>query len=268
MSREGFNAVISVKCKYLKRVTLVSGENTWSAKKWAWVLLCRLKLIDLGLLAVWIFDKDPKFLSKLWAAFFTKFGVQQHNSTVYHPQIDSSSERTNQAVQIAFCSLVDSTPNVHEWPMLLFRVQFLLNKKSFSTTEKSPNEIVYGFTPKQPFNILMPMALVDQSEERSAASNVIKFALMAHKNHYDRSHQSSFLKVGEYVSLHPYKGHSISSILRVTKNETQQYVRLFRVLKKVGRLVYCLNVSINWRIDPLFLVAQLEPAPPLSQDPF
>ena len=113
----------------------------------------------------------------------------------------------------------------------------------------------------------MSMALVDQSEERSAASNAIEFALMAHKNHYDRSHQSLYLKVGDYVSLHLYKGHSISSILRVTKKQTQQYVRLFRVLKKVGRLVYR-NVLPNWHIYPLFLVAQLEPAPPLSQDPF
>ncbi len=42
----------------------------------------------------------------------------------------------------------------------------------------------------------------------------------------------------------------------------------FRVLEKLGRIAYYLNVSLNWHIHPVFPMAQLEPAPPLSPDLF
>ena len=65
VSREGFNEVMSVTCKYLKRVTLVPGKDTWSEKEWACVLLSQLELIDWSLSAGLISDRDSKFLSKL-----------------------------------------------------------------------------------------------------------------------------------------------------------------------------------------------------------
>ncbi len=40
------------------------------------------------------------------------------------------------------------------------------------------------------------------------------------------------------------------------------------MLKKVRKLAYCLDVFSKWRIHPVFSVTQLEPTPPLSQDPF
>lgn len=46
VSREGFNAVMSVTYKYSKRVTLVPGKDSWSKEEWAWVLLSQLDLID------------------------------------------------------------------------------------------------------------------------------------------------------------------------------------------------------------------------------
>ncbi len=91
---------------------------------------------------------------------------------------------------------------------------------------------------------------------------------MAHKNHYDCSHQFLFLKIEEYTLLRLHKSYSIPSILEVTKKLTQQYVGPFKVLEKVGRLDYCLDILPNWCIHRVFLLAQLEPASPLSEDPF
>ena len=65
LSGEGLNAVLSIICKYSKSVTLVPGKDTWSEDEWAWALLSRFELIDLGRLAVFLSDRDPKFLSKL-----------------------------------------------------------------------------------------------------------------------------------------------------------------------------------------------------------
>ena len=65
-----------------------------------------------------------------------------------------------------------------------------------------------------------------------------------------------------------HKGYSIPSSVGVTRKLTQQYVGPFRILEKVSRLAYKLDVPNDWRIHPVFSVAQIEPAPDLSKDPF
>lgn len=68
--------------------------------------------------------------------------------------------------------------------------------------------------------------------------------------------------------LRLHKGYSIPSSLGVTKKLTQQYVGPFRVPEQVGQLAYKLDVPHDWRIHPVFSIAQPEPAPSPVQDPF
>ena len=68
--------------------------------------------------------------------------------------------------------------------------------------------------------------------------------------------------------LQLHKGYSIPAIAGVTKKLTQQYVGPFRILEKVGRLAYKLNIPANCRIHPVFSLAQLEPASTSAEDPF
>ena len=91
----------------------------------------------------------------------------------------------------------------------------------------------------------MSMAPPDQSAARTAGFDTITFASMTHKNHYNHSHQSLFFKVGKYALLRFQKSYSIPSTLGVNKKLTQQYVKPFRVLEKVRRLPYCLDVPLN-----------------------
>ena len=76
------------------------------------------------------------------------------------------------------------------------------------------------------------------------------------------------MKVGDWAMLKLHKGYSIPSSAGVTKKLTQQYVGPFRVLEKVGRLAYKLNVPLDRKVHPVFSVAQLEPAPSPTDDPF
>ena len=65
-----------------------------------------------------------------------------------------------------------------------------------------------------------------------------------------------------------HKGYSILSSVGVTKKLTQQYVGFFQIVERVNRLAYKLEVPSDWKIYPVFFVAQLEPAPNPSDDPF
>ena len=68
--------------------------------------------------------------------------------------------------------------------------------------------------------------------------------------------------------LRLHKGYSISVTAGVIKKLVHQYVGPFCIVEKVGRLAYRLDILPDWRIHPVFSVAQLEPAPPPAKDPF
>lgn len=65
-----------------------------------------------------------------------------------------------------------------------------------------------------------------------------------------------------------HKSYLIPSFIGVTKKLTQQYVGPFKIIEKVGKLAYRLDVLSNWRIHPVFSVVQLEPASDPAKDPF
>ena len=215
-----------------------------------------------------ITDRDPKILSSFWTVFFKKLGVELFYPTAYHHQTDGSSERTNQIVEIALRFLLHTTAEPQNWPLLLPRIQTLLNNATSTTTGQTLNKLAYEFDSIRPLNLLGELAAPPYLEARSAANDAILFAAMANKKHNDKSHQSLFLKVNEFAFLKLHKSYSISLTLGITKKLTQQYISPYRVMERVGRLVYLLDILSDWQIHPVFFVAQLEPAADSAVDLF
>ena len=137
-----------------------------------------------------------------------------------------------------------------------------------STTDKTPNKVAYGFSPRKPLDLLSDPLLPSTLQARTDATDAISFALANQKAHYDRKHQPLFMKVGDWAMLRLHKDYSIPSSAGVTKKLTQQYVGPFHILEKVGRLAYKLDVPLDWKVHPVFSMAQLEPAPSPDDDPF
>ena len=95
------NNVMSITCKYFKRITIISSMNTWNASQWINALLNKLDIADWRLSKVIIFDRDRKFLFALWKALFLRLEIKLLYSIAYHSQFDDSFERTNQIIEIA-----------------------------------------------------------------------------------------------------------------------------------------------------------------------
>lgn len=128
--------------------------------------------------------------------------------------------------------------------------------------------MAYGFSPRRPLDLLAALPTSDTLAAPTDAAKAVSFTLFNQKVTYDQKHQPLFMKVGEWAMLRLHKGYSIPATAGVTKKLTQQYVSPFRIVEKVGRLAYRLDVPPDWRIHPVFSVAQLEPAPPPAEDPF
>lgn len=76
------------------------------------------------------------------------------------------------------------------------------------------------------------------------------------------------MRVRDWAMVKLHKGYSIPSSAGVTHKLTQQYIGSFRVLQNIERLVYKLNVFLDWKVRFVFLVAQVELAPPPTNDFF
>ena len=176
---------MSVTCKFSKRVTLIKGKDIFTAKDWAHAFLARIDLIDWGLPRELITDRDPKFLSKFWASLFEKLGVKLLYNTVYHPQTDGSSERTNQTVEIMLCFFVHALLDPSKWPQILSRIQAIINNISSLTTGKTPNELAYDFSPRRPLDFLAALPTPDALAARTNMTKAISFILLNQKVTYN-----------------------------------------------------------------------------------
>ena len=263
---EGFDCTLTVTDKFTKRITYIVGKSTWKAKDWAIALLDRLNIADWGLPKILLTDRDPKFLAELWEAIFHKLGVELLYSTAYHPQTDGSSERTNQTAEVALRFYIHTLDKATDWPKVLPRMQALLNNLTSATTSKTPNELAYGFKLNRPLDLAATADdLAQHSLARIEAVDAISFAQMHQKFHYDRRHQPMYFRRGEEAFLRLHHGYQIPSV--TSKKIGQQYVGPFRILERIGKQAYRLDIPAHWRVHPVFSLAQLEPAPP-GPDPF
>ena len=136
-------------------------------------------------------------------------------------QTNSSSERTNQIMEIALRFFIHAMENLSYWPKVLPRIQSLLNNIFFSTTRKTPNEITYSFLPKKSLDLILAMAMPNTYVAHIDAANAILFALLNQKEYYNKKYQLFFIKVGDWAMLRIYKSYSILPLAEVTKRLTQ-----------------------------------------------
>ena len=129
---------------------------------------------------------------------------------------------------------------------MLSRIQRDFN--NFISNEFSSNEIAYDFTSIQIMNLRKSFAAsVDISFKnrrlitRQKVSDAIAFDQMNVKFHYDRKHESLFMKIDEQALIRLHKSYNISFF--INRKYDQQYVRFFIITKKIERLIYRFDIS-------------------------
>jgi len=104
-------------------------------------------------------DRDVKFLSYFWKVLWGKLGTKLLFSTTCHPQTDEQTEVVNRTLTQLLCTIIQK--NLKTWEDCLPFIEFACNRTKHTTTY-SPFEIVYGFNPLTPLN-LMPLPIDERS---------------------------------------------------------------------------------------------------------
>jgi hypothetical protein len=117
-------------------------------------------------------DRDAKFLSYFWkrlstkllfsivgTKLSTKLGTKLLFSTTCHPQTDGQTEVVNCTLSTMLRVVLKK--NLKMWEDYLPHVEFAYNRAVHSTTNLCPFEVVYGFKPHTPLDLLS-LPLQDQ----------------------------------------------------------------------------------------------------------
>jgi transposase InsO family protein len=96
-------------------------------------------------------DRDAKFLSHFWRTLRLKLGTKLQFSTTCHPQTDGQTEVFNRTLSTMLWAILKS--NLKLWECLP-HIKFAYNRSVHSTMKVSPFQVVYGFNPHAPIDLL------------------------------------------------------------------------------------------------------------------
>jgi hypothetical protein len=97
-------------------------------------------------------DRDAKFLSHFWRSLWNKLGNKLLFSTTCHPQTDGQTEVVNRTLSTMLRAILDK--NLRRWEDCLPHVEFAYNHATHYSTKMCPFQIVYGYIPKVPIDLI------------------------------------------------------------------------------------------------------------------
>ena len=261
---------MSIFDKFIKRVIIVIDKNTWFVVEWKTTLLNRLNIVDWDLLKTIISNKNFQFFSNFWKTVFKKLNVLLLYFIAYHFQTNDQSKRINQTMKITLRFLMITMNDFTQWSKMLWKIQRYINNVNSITIDKNSNEIFYDFTSIQVFD-LWKFFEDEQVNESSSKFNFfivvrvrvkiidfIVFAQMKIKRHYDNKHTSIYMRENDYVFIKFHHDYDISFTTVLESKYNQQYVKFFRILKRIDKLTYRFDLFNHWRIHFVLFIVQLK----------
>jgi hypothetical protein len=211
-------------------------------------------------------DRDPKFLSHFWRTLWGKIGTKLLFSTTCHPQTDGQTEVVNRTLSTLLRSVLKKNSKL--WEECLPHVEFAYNRVVHSTTNHSPFEIVYGFNPLTPLDLLpLPNnSLLKHKDGKSKAEFVkklherVKLQIEKRNESYAKNANKGRKKLvfepGDWVWVH----------MRKERFPLQRKSKLqprgdgpFQVLARINDNAYKIELPGEYGVSATFNVADLTP---------
>ena len=126
-----------------------------------------------GLLKNIVSDRGAKFLSHFFKTLWAKLGTKLFFSTTCHPHTDGQTEVVNRSLSTLLRALLKG--NHKSWDEYLPHVEFAYNRGTHRTTRQSPFEVVYGFNPLIPLDLIpLPLNTFFIHKEEVSRSEFVK----------------------------------------------------------------------------------------------
>jgi len=211
-------------------------------------------------------NRDVKFVSYFWKVLWGKLGTKLLFSTTCHPQIDGQIEVVNRTLsQLLRCFI---NKNLKTWEEWLPHVEFVYNRVVHSTTQMSSFEVVYGFNPLTPLDLL-PLLDIDSMTNKDGLAKATfvtnlhkevkaqiekKMEKLASKANHGR--KPIKFEPGDWVWVHFRKERFPS------KRKSKLLPRgdgPFQVLKRINDNAYIIDLPEDYGVSSSFNINDLSP---------
>ena len=194
-------------------------------------------------------------------ALYKCLRIEAGLTTAYHPEGNGKVERKNQEVEKFLRLFVSQRQD--DWVDWLPMAEFALNSHVSSATERTPFEIVYGYTPDFtiPAGKHTNIPALDERLDRMAhvrkeAESALRQTKAKMKEEYEAAKKRAHLfKIGDQVGLSTKD----LSIDQPSPKLGPRQLGPFKVLEKIGDLDYKLELPHWLKVHPVFHVNRLSP---------
>ena len=150
-SKRGMDSIFVVVDRFSKMAHFIACHKTDDATYVADLFFKEIVRLH-GVPRTIVSDRDTKFLSHFWRVLWGKLGTKLLFSTACHPQTDGQTEVVNRTLSQLLRTVIQK--NLKNWEDCLPFIEFAYNRSVHSSTDYSPFEIVYGFNPLTPLDLL------------------------------------------------------------------------------------------------------------------
>jgi len=194
-----------------------------------------------------------------------KLGTKLLFSTSHHPQTDGQTEVVNRTLSQLLRTIVQK--NFKNWEDCLSYAEFAYNKTMHSSTNCSPFEVVYGFNPLTPMD-LIPLPVNEQGsldgkkkaekvkEIHERVKQQIEKKNQQYATHANKGRRQVTFEPGDWVRVH----------MRKERFPTQRKSKLapkgdgpFQVIQRINDNAYKIDLLGKYSVSDIFNVADLSP---------
>ena len=216
-----------------------------------------------GLPKTIVSDRDVCFMNYFWKTLWHLVGTKLIFFTAFHPQTDGQTEVVNHSLgNLLRCLVGEANRN---WDSILPIAQLAYNSSVNRSIGASPFEIVHGYTPRKPLDLLpmSPRVRISESAEAFARHihdlhneicKKIQVSNSQYKIHTDTHRRHVEFQVRDYVmtQIRPERFPS-----ETVKKLQARNAGPFKVLKRKGPNAYVIDLSHNYGISSSFNVEDL-----------
>jgi len=263
-TKKGRDSVFVVVDRFSKMAHFIPFLKSDDATHVADLFFCEIVRLH-GVPNTIVSDRDAKFLSHFWRTLWAKLGTKLLFSTTCHPQMDGQTEVVNRTLSTMLRAILKK--NIKLWEECLPHVEFAYNRSQHSTTKKCPFEIVYGFLPRAPIDLLpLPTSERVNVDANKRAELILKLHETTKENIecMNAKYKLAGSKGKKHVTFEP--GDLVWLHLRKDRFPNLRKSKLlpradgpFKVLERINDNAYKLELPADFGVSPTFNIADLKP---------
>lgn len=262
--KDGYSSIMVVVDRFSKYATFVPCKHPCEAPMAAQYFFSHVVKywgIPLNIVS----DRDTRFTSNFWIELFRLMGTKLLMSSAHHPQTDGQTERINGILEeyLRHYVLADQS----NWPNLLDMAQFSYNMQKSASSRYTPFELATGRQPIAPHSVLSayyhasPAPTVFMQNWKEKIDQAREYLLQAQarmKAEADEGRRPLELEVGQQVLLR-IDGDHFKPTPGTSKTLTRRYDGPYKVLARIGKAAYRIELPEHMHLHPMFHVSQLRP---------